>query len=121
MVQEKINITALGLNKGMRDVLKKYFSKSEFLLTKFKLTFKENIDEGYAYECLLLNSDISMEEIRNIRHNHPNAFIFYIPTFDASEPEDMNNEDRLISEPFKLSELESSLKDIYERKMFVRN
>ena len=121
MAQEKIKITALGINEGMRDVLKKYFSKSEFLFNNFNLTFIENTGTDYAYDCVLVNSDISADELKCIKHNHPTAYIFYIPSFNALEPEDMQDEDMVISEPFKLSELERSLKDIYERKMFTRD
>ncbi len=120
-VQEKIYIVAIGLNEGVQEVLKKYFSKSEFLFSNFNLTFKEKAEEGDACDCILVNSDIKAEEIKSIKHSHPSVHIFYIPTFDASKPEEMNGIDKLISEPFKLSELEKSLKDIYERKMFVRS
>jgi len=119
--EDKINIVALGLDEGVRNILKKYFLKSEFLFINFNLTFEERLKGDFAYDCLLVYSDIEQSVIKKIKDDFSAIHILYLPSLNIKRVEYINSEDKLISEPFKLSELEKRLKDIYERKAANRN
>lgn len=73
------------------------------------LIFEEEID------CIILDTNINSDIQSDIREKFNKSSFFLLPSFSNETYSDSNSAD-LISEPFKFSELEKNLNELYESK-----
>lgn len=98
--------------------MKKFFAKLNYKFDCVKmdidsdwknLIFEEEVD------CIILDTNISPDIQGDIREKFNKSSFFLLPSFSNENYTDTNSAD-LISEPFKFSELEKNLNEIYESK-----
>lgn len=114
----KLKILVFSLNPEMCKLMKKFFAKLNYKFECVKIdidsdwknqVFQEDID------CVILDTNINSGVQTDIRQKFNKAVFFLIPSFSNESYPDSKQTD-LISEPFKFSELEKVLSDIYKSK-----
>jgi len=98
--------------------MKKFFAKLDYKFDCVKMDidldwqnqiFQEEID------CVILDTNISSQIQTEIREKFKKSYFFLLPSF-SNENYSVSNSADLISEPFKFSELEKNLNELYESK-----
>lgn len=69
----------------------------------------------YEIDCIILDTNISSGIHNEIREKFKKSCFFLLPSFSNETYTNSNSAD-LISEPFKFSELEKNLNELYESK-----
>jgi len=119
-MKEKLKIKVFCQNEELCSLIEKYFHKSEFYCICIKIgidSLKNSIDikEQENPDCLIIDDTISpgiKEEIQSVHKEIP---VLYIPSLtEVNEANDKGK--KYIPEPFKISELDKNLRELYEKK-----
>lgn len=119
-MKDKLKITVFCQNEELCNLIDKYFHKSEFYCICIKigidsLKISTDIEKGTKPDCLIIDDTISPEIKEEIQSIYKVIPILYIPSLtEVNEAND--KEKKYIPEPFKISELDKSLRELYEKK-----
>ncbi len=117
-VKKVLKILVFSLNPEMCKLMKKFFAKFDYKFDCVKI----EIDSDWRnqifdkeIDCIILDTNINSRVQVEIRQKFSKAIFILIPSF-SSEPYPDSNSADLIPEPFKFSELEKALSEIYKSK-----
>jgi hypothetical protein len=99
--------------------MEKYFNKSEYFCVCIKLgidslKISTDINKNEKPDCIIIDDTISPEDKNEILKVYQDITVLYIPAL-TEVTETSDKEKRYIPEPFKLSELDKRLRELYEK------
>ncbi len=102
----------------MCKLMKKFFAKLNYKFDCVKIEVDsdwKNLIFDEEIDCIILDTNINSDIQSDIREKFNKSCFFLLPSFSSEIHLDTNSAD-LISEPFKFSELEKNLNELYESK-----
>lgn len=119
-LNKELKISVFCLNEDLCNLIKKFFHKSDYFCICIKLgidSFKisTDIDKDKIPDCIIVDDNISTEHKKEILRAYRNIPVLYIPALmeeNGSSEKDKN----YMPEPFKISALDKSLRELYEKK-----
>lgn len=119
-MNKELRVKVFCLNSDLCNLLKKYFHKSNFICLCIKLGIdsfglSDDITDIDATDCIIIDDTISSEYKKLITEKYKGTTVLHIPAL--MEVNESTEEDKtVISEPFKISELDRNLKELYDKK-----
>lgn len=102
----------------MCKLMKKFFAKLNYKFDCVKIEIDsdwKNLIFDEEIDCIILDTNINSKIQNEIREKFNKSSFFLLPSFSRDTYPETNSAD-LISEPFKFSELEKNLNELYESK-----
>jgi len=117
----KFRIVIYCMNIDLCKLLEKYFQKSVYYCICIKIgidyfNINNNVKEDIEPDCVIIDDTISSERKKLITEKHYGIPVLYIPAL-TDDSDSFMEKKIYISEPFKISELDKSLKELYDKKM----
>jgi len=119
-MSNELRVKVFCLNSDLCNLLKKYFHKSNFICLCIKLGIdsfglSDDITDVDLTDCIIIDDTIGIEYKKRITEKYKGTMILHIPAL-MEVNESMENDKTIISEPFKISELDRNLKELYDKK-----
>lgn len=119
-MSNELRVKVFCLNSDLCNLLKKYFHKSNFICLCIKLGIdsfglSDDITDVDLTDCIIIDDTIGIEYKKRITEKYKGAMVLHIPAL-MEVNESMENDKTIISEPFKISELDRNLKELYDKK-----
>lgn len=119
-MNEELKISVFCLNEDLCNLIKKFFHKSSYYCLCIKLgidSFKisTDIDKVNVPDCIIIDDTVDTEHKKEILNIYKDIPVLYIPALMEVD-EAFDKDKTYIPEPFKISELDKSLRELYEKK-----
>ncbi len=118
-MSKELKIKIFCQNEDLCSLMEKYFNKSEYFCVCIKLgidslKISTDINKNEKPDCIIIDDTISPEDKNEILKVYQDITVLYIPAL-TEVTETSDKEKRYIPEPFKLSELDKRLRELYEK------
>jgi hypothetical protein len=119
-MNKELRVKVFCLNSDLCNLLRKYFHKSNFICLCIKLGIdsfglSDDITDIDDTDCIIIDDTISTEYKKLITEKYKDTTVLHIPAL-LEVNEDTEKDKTVISEPFKISELDRNLKELYDKK-----
>ena len=119
-MNKELNVKVFCMNSDLCNLLKKYFHKSNNICLCIKLgidsfDLSDDISSIDLTDCIIIDDTISQEYKSRIKEKYKDITVLHIPAL-MEVNEGTDKERAIISEPFKISELDKNLRELYDKK-----